>query len=161
MSETPEIQSLPPTLRLDVLSAEALGRVREQTLEVLGNVGVGIGAAETLERLAGAGANVDRDAKRVRFSPALVEELLGRVPATFELAARDLKQDLRIDGSHGYLSVDGSAAEIIDLGTGERRASTKQDLAQVSRLADALPEIGLLWQGVAARDVPRRVQSLH
>ncbi len=161
MSESPKIQSLPRTLRLDVLSDEALERVRNQTLEVLEQVGVGIGAAETLERLGDAGAVVDRDAKRVRFSPALVEELLGRVPATFELAARDPNRDLHIDGSHGYLSVDGSAAEIIDLETGERRASTKRDLAQVSRLADALPEIGLLWQGVAARDVPRRVQSLH
>jgi len=49
----------------------------------------------------------------------------------------------------------------LDLGTGERRASTKADLAQVSRVADALPEIGFLWQPVAARDTPLPVQPLH
>jgi trimethylamine--corrinoid protein Co-methyltransferase len=57
--------------------------------------------------------------------------------------------------------VDGSAAEIVDLETGERRSSTEADLAQVTRLADALPEIAFLWQGVEAGDRPAPIRPLH
>lgn len=161
MAKSPKILSLPPTLRLDVLAPEALARLQAETLDLLEQVGIAVGSDETLKRLAAAGALVDAEARRVRFPGALVEESLGRVPGALELAARDSGQDLHLDGNHGYLSVDGSAAEIIDLESGERRPSTKEDLAQVSRMADALPEIGLLWQGVAARDVPPATQSLH
>src|SRR5450759_4449588 len=42
-----------------------------------------------------------------------------------------------------------------------RRASTAADLALVTRLADALPEIAFLWQGVEAGDAPAPVRPLH
>ena len=69
--------------------------------------------------------------------------------------------DLHLDGRQGYLSVDGNAPELLDAGSGQRRASTKADLARLSRLADALPEIAMLWQPVTARDMPTASQSLH
>ena len=72
-----------------------------------------------------------------------------------------MNQDLVLDGQRGYLSVDGNAPEVLDWASGERRPSTKEDLGRISRLADGLPEIGMLWQPVTARDVPRHVQSLH
>jgi trimethylamine--corrinoid protein Co-methyltransferase len=98
---------------------------------------------------------------RVRFPAGFVQAAVGRAPRGYVLAARDPLCDLPLDGRHGYLSVDGSAAEILDPETGTRRASTAADLALVTRLADALPEIGFLWQGVEAGDTPAPVRSLH
>jgi trimethylamine--corrinoid protein Co-methyltransferase len=114
-----------------------------------------------IERLGRAGARTDPDAGRVRFPKDLVEAALEQAPPTLLLAARDPALDLVLDGSNGYLAVDGNAAEILDLDTGERRGSTKADLAEIARVADALPQIGLLWQPVAARDEPIDVQPLH
>jgi trimethylamine:corrinoid methyltransferase-like protein len=37
----------------------------------------------------------------------------------------------------------------------------ERDLAAITRLADALPEIGFLWRSVSARDTPSEVRSLH
>ena len=113
-----------------------------------------------IRRLAAAGARGDVETRRVTFPPGLVEERLALAPNTLALAGRDPACELHLDGTCGYLSVDGNVAEILDLGTGERRASTKEDLAQISRVADALPQIGF-WQGVAARDMPLAVQPLH
>ncbi len=82
-------------------------------------------------------------------------------PRHFTLAGRHPDRDLAIDGAHGYLSPDGCAPQFVDPATGRRRASTKADLAAITRLADALPEIGFLWRSVSASDTPAEVRSLH
>ena len=159
--KAPCIRSLPRTLQADALTPEALEAVHDQTLTVLEKVGVGVGGEAMCRALAEAGAEVDLAAKRVRFRRKMVEEALDRAPGTYTLAARIPDFDLAIDGQHSYLAVDGCAAEILDHETGQRRPSTKKDLGTAMRLADALPEIGVLWQPMSARDVPRESQSLH
>jgi len=154
------VRALPigePILR--PLSPEGLARMHAASLRILEETGVAVGSAEVRDRLAAAGAGVD--GVRVRLTAPLVEAALAAAPPTYTLAARDPAWDLPLDGTHGYLSVDGSAAEILDLETGARRPSTEKDLAQVTRLADALPEIAFLWQGVEAGDRPVPVRPLH
>jgi trimethylamine--corrinoid protein Co-methyltransferase len=128
-------------------------------LRILEETGVAVGSATVRDRLAAAGARLD--GIRVRLPAALVEAALAVAPRSYTLAAREPAWDLPLDGAHGYLSVDGSAAEILDQETGVRRPSTEADLAQVTRLADALPEISFLWQGVEAGDRPVPVRPLH
>ena len=59
-----------------------------------------------------------------------------------------------LDGTRGYLSTDGCPGDMIDLETRRRRGGTKADLAELTRLADALPEISFMWQCVSANDTP-------
>jgi trimethylamine--corrinoid protein Co-methyltransferase len=145
----------------DVLGAHGAETIHERTLDILDRVGVSLRSERLLGRLAETGARVDVAAGRVRFGPALVEEALARAPARYTLAARDPDRDLPLGAGRGYLGLDGCAAELIDLETGERRASTTADVAEITRLADALPEIAFVWQPVAARDTPPPVAPLH
>ncbi len=154
------VRSLPigePPLR--PLSADGMARLHAASLRILEETGVAVTSPAMRARLAAAGARVDGD--RVRLPAGLVEAALAAAPHSYTLAARDPAWDLPLDGAHGYLSVDGSAAEILDEETGQRRASTEADLARVTRLADALPEIAFLWQGVEAGDRPVAVRPLH
>jgi trimethylamine--corrinoid protein Co-methyltransferase len=154
------VRALPlgePPLR--PLSPDGLARLHAASLRILEETGVAVGSASVRERLAAAGARVD--GTRVRLPAPLVEAALASAPRSYTLAAREPAWDLPLDGAHGYLSVDGSAAEILDPGTGVRRSSTEADLAEVTRLADALPEIAFLWQGVEAGDRPVPVRPLH
>jgi trimethylamine--corrinoid protein Co-methyltransferase len=152
---------MPLHRRFDVLSSDDVEKVHSQTLTLLEKVGFGVGSEKIRQALAGAGARLDEATKRVHFPAKMVKEALERAPRSYTLAARTPGADLEIDGKQGYLTTDGSAAEIIDFETGELRPSNKEDLAQVTRLADALPEISFLWQSVAAREVPPKVESLH
>ena len=154
------VRALPlgePALR--PLSPEGLARLHAASLRILDETGVAVGSAGVRARLAAAGARVNGD--RVRLPATLVEVALAAAPHAYTLAAREAAWDLRLDGAHGYLSVDGSAAEILDFDSGARRASNEADLATVTRLADALPEIAFLWQGVEAGDRPVPVRPLH
>ncbi len=160
MAISSAVRALPlgePVLR--PLDPAGLARLHAATLRILEETGVAVGSARIRARLAAAGARVDGE--RVRLPAPLVEAALAAAPRTYTLAARDTAWDLPLDGAHGYLSVDGSAAEIVDLETGARRPSTEADLAAVTRLADALPEIAFLWQGVEAGDRPVPVRPLH
>jgi len=158
---SPRVLPLPLTRPLDVLPEDTLERIHEGTLTVLERVGVEVRSDAVISRLEAAGAVADHDAGRVRFPRSTVEEAIAQAPGSLLLAARDPECDLRLDGANGYLAVDGNAAEILDLETDRRRASTKADLAEISRVADALPQIGFLWQPVVARDRPIPTQPLH
>jgi trimethylamine--corrinoid protein Co-methyltransferase len=114
-----------------------------------------------VKELGRAGADVDVEALRVRFPPEVLEEAIARAPSSYGLAARDPACDITLDGTHSYLTLDGCASELVDLETGAKRPSTKADLVEATRLADAVPEVTIIWQPVAARDVPAAVQPLH
>ncbi|HEU4355714.1 MAG TPA: trimethylamine methyltransferase family protein [Actinomycetota bacterium] len=155
------IRSLPFTHRHDVLTDDEVTGLHERSLEILERVGVTTSNARLLHTMAEAGQAVDSDARRIRFDPAFVEDALRRSPSTYTLAARDPQLDLPLDGSGGYLATDGCPADVVDLETGERRPGTKRDLAQITRLADALPQIAFHWQPVSANDTPVPVRPIH
>jgi len=155
------IRSLPFTHRHDVLSAEEVTGLHERSLEILQRVGVTTSNRGLLEAMTEAGQDVDAAAGRIRFDPAFVEERLRRSPSTYMLAARDPALDLPLDGSAGYLATDGCPADVIDLETGKRRPGTKRDIVQITRLADALPQIAFHWQPVSANDTPVPVRPIH
>jgi trimethylamine--corrinoid protein Co-methyltransferase len=142
------------------LDGDASAAIHAATLRVLERTGVEVGSATVRHELDRAGARVDEGTGRVRFPRELVEAAISAVPRELTLAAREPSNDLVLDHRHGYLSVDGSAADVLDAETGERRPSTAADLVAVTRLADALPEIAFLWQGAEAGDVPAPVRSL-
>ncbi len=155
------IRAMGRRLQVDVLPEDAIERIHTATLAVLDGVGVEIGSERVRAALASAGARVEHETRRVHFPAAMVEEAIARAPRSFLLAARDPTLDLPIDGSAGYLSLDGCAAEVVDLESGARRPPTKEDLVRATRLADAVDEVGYLWPCVAVTDVPAHVQALH
>jgi trimethylamine--corrinoid protein Co-methyltransferase len=155
------IRAIPFTHRHDVLEPEQVELLHTRSLDILDRVGFTTSSRALLDLMAEAGQRVDREAGRIRLDPAFVEAALARCPRTYTLAARDPALDLPLDGSAGYLSTDGCPADIIDLETGERRPGTKRDLAEITRLADALPQIAFLWQSVSANDTPVPVRPIH
>ena len=84
-----------------------------------------------------------------------------KAPAQYTLYARNPENDILLDGRYGYMGLDGSGTQILDLETGAARNSTKADLQKVARMADALPQISFLWPAISAQDCPARVQPLH
>jgi len=146
---------------IDVLSPAELTRVHEMTLDVLENTGIKLTSPSVLKQLGEAGVKVDAEEERVWFTSDQVEAAIKTVPSTLVMGGRDPANTFVLDGSIGVLGVDGCAAEILDIDTDQKRPSTKKDLADVTRLGDALDNIGYIWQPVAARDVPVPVQPIH
>ncbi|MGA9351183.1 MAG: trimethylamine methyltransferase family protein [Anaerolineae bacterium] len=150
-----------PKLHLEVLSEDDVRHIHQASLEVIETVGVCFPSTWALDILEEAGAMVDRESQIARLPGQTVEEALAKAPPPYVLCARDPDLDLPLDGEHSYLSTDGCGVEVIDLETGERRRSTKRDVAESALVADYLPQITFYWPLVAAQDCPPETHSLH
>lgn len=150
-----------PKLRLEVLSEQDVRRIHTATLDLIEKTGVRFPLSRALDIWEAHGASVDRDAMIVKAPGALIEDALNEAPSTYSLAARDVAQDLPLDGNHVYLGTDGCGVHIIDIETGELRRSRLQDVADIARVADNLPEIAFHWVPVSAQDYPPETRGLH
>src|SRR5512139_908327 len=126
-----------PKLRLEILSPEDVKKIHEATLWIIEKVGVKFPSRRALDLWQAFGAQVDGKSMVVRVRPDVIDAALRSCPPTYTLAARDPEQDLPLDGNHVYVGTDGCGVEVIDLDSGERRPSRLQDVADISRLADA------------------------
>ncbi|MGB2824692.1 MAG: trimethylamine methyltransferase family protein, partial [Phycisphaerae bacterium] len=137
-----------------VLTGEQIERVHSASLEVLERVGVHVPHAETLDRFAGAGASVDREAEVVRIPPELVMRSLATAGREFTIYGRDVSRIAAFgQGRRNYNSVAGEA-HWVDAPGGARRRATLADVATASRFADALDGITIVGAMADPHDVP-------
>lgn len=149
-------------LRLEALSPDDVVQIHEATLDLIENVGVSFPSERALDILHDHGATVDREKQIARIPGDAIEDALSQAPAKFTLHARENPElDLPLDGRHAYLAVDGTGVEVLDLYTGEKRTSSKEDVANVMRVADHMEEIALIWPPVSAQDCPAETRGIH
>ncbi len=128
-----------------VLSADERHRVHEETLDILETTGVRIETDLGRQILKNTGALVDDSSKIVKFPKTLVESSLKQITKDFTLSARRPGHDLAMNKGNSTLCLDGGGTKVLDHETGERRLATYADWEKITRLADALDEIGMYW----------------
>lgn len=148
--------------KLKFLTREEEELVHTLSLRVLETIGVLIRSQSVLAILGEAGADIDLKSGIARIPEALVTEALKKAPKSIKLCARDRKYDMQLPvDSVPYCATTGLAIYMKDLETGEQRETTRDDLAQFARLADALPQVDFFWPCVTAGDVPQQVHTIH
>lgn len=150
-----------PKLRLDILTPQEVKKIHDATLWIIEKVGVRFPSKRALNIWMEHGAEVDTDKMVVHAKPELIEKALASCPPAYPLSARDPQQDLPLDGNHVFVGTDGCGVEVIDITTGQRRTSCLQDVADISRIADATEEVGFHWVPVSAQDMPPETRGLH
>jgi len=151
MSAQP-LQPITPTYSLRILADEQLVQLKAATLEILAEIGFHCPSLKALAIYAEHGAEVDFDSQIVKLPPDVVLESMSHAPRYFTLGARSEAFDLDLDGKKMYCATDGCGTETIDFVTGRRRASSKDDVARMARVADYLSSIGFYWPIVSAQD---------
>jgi len=127
--------------------------IHDSALRVLERTGVKVFTATGRDYLKKAGAGVDEASHVVRFPRGLVEDAIASAPRSVTLCGRDPKHDLVLDGSSVYLGTGGTAINVLDLETGERRPSTTEDVKRNARIVDALENVHLFTINVFPNDV--------
>jgi trimethylamine--corrinoid protein Co-methyltransferase len=128
-------------------------RIHDSALQVLERTGVKVFTATGRDYLKKAGAVVDEASQLVRFPAGLVEDAIASAPRSVTLCGRDSKHDCVLDGSSVYLGTGGTAINVLDLETGERRPSTTEDVKRNARIVDALENVHLFTINVFPNDV--------
>ena len=137
------------------LSQSSLERIHQATLEIFEEVGFEVHYQGALEVFAQSGAKVDFDRKHVRLSPQLVEKAIGTAPSKVVLYGREERHNLILEGKRVYLGTGGTAVNVIDLESGEKRLSTLEDIRQMARLVDALDNVHFFMLPVFPHELPQ------
>jgi len=148
-------------LRARLLGKDDLDSIHWATLDVMEKTGIRVHSEKALKILDDAGAFVDHERQIARIPAHLVEEALQKAPKHIRLYARNPKHDVKLDGKHVYFSTDGIGIATIDFETGEKRNSTKKDVATAAIITDALEDLHIYWPIVIASDVPQQAHVLH
>lgn len=146
--------------RVRVLEAADLEAIDQATRALLARSGIDVHSAAARHALATAGAETAEGSHRVRIPESVLQENLRKAPREILLASRDGKRDVRVPDGRTHVSTDGCGVNVLDLETGERRESTSKDLADLTRVGDALEPLDYQWPMCVAGDVPNEVHDL-
>lgn len=126
-----------------VLDDSELYDIHLATLEVLEEVGVRVEKKEALELMADNGCRVDFDNRIVQIPEYVLKKALSTAPSRFTLYGKTPEYDVKVD-TQGIYTIGGSSAlYVLDL-DGQRRPATKKDLADLTRLQDALENLYIM-----------------
>jgi len=137
--------------------------IQEAALTILEKTGLTYesGLDDTVGMLARAGAVVDRATARVRFPRQIILENLPKAPRRVILHSRTGKDDLDLTDHRVYLGTGGAAIRIIDLESGECRATTLKDLYLLARLVDKLDHVHFFLRPCIPTDIPESAYDVN
>jgi trimethylamine--corrinoid protein Co-methyltransferase len=150
-----------PLALMPVLPRHDVERIHEHSLDLLERVGIVYNTPRALEILEPLGCQVDYDRTWASLPREVVEWATGQAPRVVRLCARDPARDVILDGRHPHHTTDSQGTQAVDLETGERRASTAEDLRRGLLFADALEMVEIVNVMVAASDVPAHLRTIR
>ena len=131
--------------QIEILTKDEIEEIHLTTLDLLEHVGVVVREEEALTILGEAGCSVNMRKKLVKFPSSLIEEAIRLAPKGFTLYARNPRNNVKVgDGVHFQPMI--GRLNIIDL-NGEKRRTTLRDLANLTKVADAMENYALLHSG--------------
>ena len=148
--------------RLRFLDRDEEELLHEQSIRCLERIGVMVKSEVVLKSLERAGAKVDLKRQVAKLPESLVMECVKKAPKEIPMGARDPKHNKRLPvQEYPLLSTTGLAVYTKDIDTGEKRPTTNKDLANFSRVADAMEGIDICWTTVTAHDVMQGALALN
>jgi trimethylamine--corrinoid protein Co-methyltransferase len=145
------------------LGQEQVETIHQAALEVLDQTGIGFepGLEEEIRILTEAGARLDADRSRLMLPPDLVRQQVAKAPERVMLFSRDGRNDLDLFDHQVHLGTGGASVKILDLESGQARATTLQDLRELGRLVDSLDNIHFFLRPCIPTDIPQSNYDLN
>lgn len=147
------------SVQFRVLSTSQCDRIFAAVLEVLERTGAEIYNQDALEILKKAGCWID--GIRVRFPSRLVERAISTAPSRVVLADRNGNRKLFLEGNNTYFGPGPTNPYFIDLETGERRKVLKEDVCNVAKLVEDLPNLDFCMSLASISDVTEALADVH
>jgi trimethylamine--corrinoid protein Co-methyltransferase len=139
---------------LEFLAPDQVQSIHQAVLQVLWEVGVRVEWQPALEVYAAGGCRVDFDSHIVRIPEEILRGALASAPSTFTLHGLRPERDVAVTLQDVYTVAGSSALYVLDL-DGQRRSATLPDLADFTRLIDALEMADVMHAMVIPQDIPQ------
>jgi trimethylamine---corrinoid protein Co-methyltransferase len=143
-----------------VLSKQQISQVHDLSLQLIENIGCKVDCEEALDILGHAGCDV-RDPARVKIPRNLVMEAIEATPKQIDIFNRDNDIAMTLKEDCCFYGTGSDCPNTIDLFTGERRQSIKEDIGRLARFCDSLPNIDFVMSFGIAQDAPDGGDFVH
>ena len=126
-----------PYKPMEIISSDQIETMHQASLKILRDIGLRVESETALNLLSDIRADVDHDAKVVRFDPELVEELITDLPSEFTIHARNPEKTVRMGGNSLVFATVCGPSFVSDIDRG-RRAGSKTDMEDFVKLSGSL-----------------------
>ena len=135
------------------LSEASMQKIHTAAMRALQEIGLADAPPSGVEVMTKAGAVLGDDG-RLRFSAALVEDMLGKAAKSITLHSRDGKNDLDLSGNRVHYGTAGAAVHLVDVENNLYRECGVQDLHNAAKIAQQLDNIHFFQRPMVCRDIP-------
>lgn len=150
--------------KVSLLTRDQVTAIHQASLDILRRCGIRVEQKKAADVFRNAGAIVTEEGAlfRVKLPADLVEESIASAPGEFVLHARNPeKNHAMTPGSVSFVAGFGEHVKMIDPETREIRATTKEDLINISRIQDSRDVFKFVNRAACSGDQPSRFQSVH
>jgi len=142
--------------RYKPLAEDGIQAIHQTSLRVLAEVGVRVSLPSARDLFRQAGADVDEASGIVKAPSELVMELIGQAPSRVKLCGRAENGDLDCDvgGTRVYMGTGGTALNVQESGSTDRRPARLADVIHMARLVEKLDNIHFYMLNVYPNDLP-------
>ncbi|MBN1316083.1 MAG: trimethylamine methyltransferase family protein [Anaerolineales bacterium] len=144
-------------LLLEILPEESLELIEETALRLLAEVGIALDHTRATEMLHGIGCQVGCQSggdQRIFIPRDVVYWALGRITPGHKVSRRDGSDGFTLGDGQVRFHNGGGQPFAFDLNTGKKRPATLRDVAESTRLLDALPNVDEITPLFGPQDVP-------
>ncbi len=141
------------------LTTESIDKLHLATLDILEQGGVRICEPEARELLASAGARVTDDL--VKIPGWMVEQALQTAPRKVLIFDRSGNWAMTLERDNIYYGTGSDTPYTIDIETGDRRPTVKQDTVNAAIVSDYLDNVDFIMSMAKASDVPGSRSDRH
>ena len=141
------------------LTAEERKTIIDQALRILEEIGVDVHSEKARDLYAQAGCSVDGN--RVRIPASITQGAVESAPSTVAIFDRNGDERMLLGAGNSYFGPGPTCPYFMDVRTGERHPSTKNDALQCSTVIDALPNVDYQMSLVMIGDKTPELADIH
>ena len=145
--------------QLTWFSTGQLEEIHSATIDVLERVGVRVDHEESLKLLKDAGCLVHN--RVARIPGWLIDEAIRIAPSKINIYDRDGKPAMNLESNHTYYGTGSDLPFHIDLESGKRRGSVKQDIVNTAKLIDHLGNYDFMMSNAIPGDEEATRGDMH
>ncbi|HKJ27326.1 MAG TPA: trimethylamine methyltransferase family protein [Anaerolineales bacterium] len=147
--------------KLDFLNEELIERVLAEAFELLMKPGIKVQSDEAMRLLAEAGAEVDFEQQVAKIPEKVARAALETVPSEFTLYDQSGNPAVHYGGDSVHFDPGSSGVNMYDAETGEHYAAKTEDLVNIIKLTDMLPQYDAQSTAVVCSEIPKDIGDLY
>jgi trimethylamine--corrinoid protein Co-methyltransferase len=126
-------------MAFELLDAAGITRIIDTAFRILEEIGIALDEGRVRGMLLDSGCS--EKGGRTLIPREVAEKALAQAPSSYHVWSRDLSYSIELGGGEVYVHNFGGAPNVIDSQKRERRPATLADVADMTRLLDALPNV--------------------